>query len=67
MRFISAKWRDKSSVFHQFGFTNMQGRAFLAQGGKYRLEKSQMDNLVARNVIHTYIMHALHVLHVTYW
>lgn len=68
MRVISAKWGDKSSAFHQVGLTNVRGRAFfLAQGGKYRLEKLQMDSLVARNARHAYIMHALHVLRVTYW
>lgn len=61
MRVISAKWGDKSSAFHQVGLTNVQGRAFLA------LEKLQMDSLVARNAIHTCMMHALRVLRVTYW
>lgn len=57
MRLISAKWGDKSSVFHQFGFTNMQGRAFLAQGGKNRLEKLQMD-LFSSTQCDTYIHYA---------
>lgn len=67
VRAASAKWGDKGSVFHKFGDTKMQRRAFLAEGGKSRLEKMQTDCLVVRDVVHTCVMHALHVIHATYW